>query len=199
MNPVLPALLTLVLSITLCQTVRAENAVTTPTAPYLLPGSPTFDLTITQFREKFSAENPTLVLNEFRAITPNRDNVGLTRAATKINENLYASTALERGTLKVKSMQLTWLPIQGPERKAARAKAQAYMSALIRAFTPGLSKEQATERLNTLLKEGRDLAYYEKSDGPIRYIVADHGEKGLTFAIEPIKLMLSDTSESDNK
>ncbi|MDI5304021.1 DUF1454 family protein, partial [Salmonella enterica subsp. enterica serovar Anatum] len=42
---------------------------------------------------------------EFRAIENSRDKANLTRAASKINENLYASTALERGTLKVKSMQ----------------------------------------------------------------------------------------------
>ncbi|PVW68281.1 DUF1454 domain-containing protein, partial [Klebsiella pneumoniae] len=28
---------------------------------------------------------------------------------------------------------------------------------------------------------------------------ADHGEKGLTFAIEPIKLALSETLEGNNK
>jgi hypothetical protein len=49
---------------------------------------------------------------------------------------LYASTALERGTLKIKSMQITWLPIQGPEQKAAKAKALEYMSAVLQAFTP---------------------------------------------------------------
>ena len=36
--------------------------------------------------------------------------------------------ALERGTLKIKSMQITWLPIQGPEQKAAKAKALEYMA-----------------------------------------------------------------------
>jgi hypothetical protein len=52
--------------------------------------------------------------------------LNLTRAASKINDNLYASTALERGTLKIKSMQITWLPIQGPEQKAAKAKPGVY-------------------------------------------------------------------------
>ncbi|MDK6768593.1 DUF1454 family protein, partial [Klebsiella aerogenes] len=33
----------------------------------------------------------------------------------------------------------------------------------------------------------------------VRYVVADHGEKGLTFAIEPIKLALSETLEDNNK
>ena len=63
----------------------------------------------------------------------------------KINENLYASTALERGTLKIKSIQMTWLPIQGPEQKAAKAKAQEYMAAVIRTLTPLMTKTQSHE------------------------------------------------------
>ena len=68
-------------------------------APYLLSGAPSFDLSISQFREKFNADNPTLQLGEFRSITSSRDQLNITRAASKINENLYASTALERGTV----------------------------------------------------------------------------------------------------
>ena len=63
-------------------------------APYLLSGAPSFDLSISQFREKFNADNPKLPLNEFRSIATSRDQANLTRAASKINENLYASTAL---------------------------------------------------------------------------------------------------------
>ncbi|WP_139431955.1 DUF1454 family protein, partial [Escherichia coli] len=80
-------------------------------------GAPTFDLSISQFREDFNSQNPSLPLNEFRAIDSSPDKANLPRAASKINENLYASTALERGTLKIKSIQITWLPIQGPEQK----------------------------------------------------------------------------------
>lgn len=94
------------------------------TAPYLLSGAPAFDISISEFREKFNNDNPKLSLNEFRAVAASKDQANLTRAATKINENLYASTALERGTLKIKSMQITWLPIQGPQQKAAKARAQ---------------------------------------------------------------------------
>ncbi len=87
------------------------------------------------FREDFNSQNPSLPLNEFRAIDSSPDKANLTRAASKINEKLYASTALERGTLKIKSIQMTWLPIQGPEQKAAKAKAQEYMAAVIRTLT----------------------------------------------------------------
>ena len=163
------------------------------TAPYLLAGAPSFDQSISQFRETFNKTNSTLPLDEFRAIDGARDTPNLTRAASKINENLYASTALERGTLKIKSMQITWLPIQGPEQKAAKAKALEYMSAVLQAFTPALTKKQSQQKLQKLLVTGKNKRYYTETEGAVRYVVADNGEKGLTFAVEPIKLALSDT------
>ncbi|WP_263750821.1 YiiQ family protein [Klebsiella pneumoniae] len=177
----------------------AESESTTAAAPYLLAGAPSFDQSISQFREKFNADNPKLPLNEFRSIATRRDRANLTRAASKINENLYASTALERGTLKIKSMQITWLPIQGPEQKAARTKALEYMSAMIRAFVPTFSQAQSQQKLQKLLAAGKGKRYFADTEGAVRYVVADHGEKGLTFAIEPIKLALSETLEGNNK
>ncbi|CSU88904.1 Protein of uncharacterised function (DUF1454) [Shigella sonnei] len=106
-------------ALTVTTTAHAQTPDTATTAPYLLAGAPTFDLSISQFREDFNSQNPSLPLNEFRAIDSSPDKANLTRAASKINENLYASTALERGTLKIKSIQMTWLPIQGPEQKVA--------------------------------------------------------------------------------
>lgn len=177
----------------------AESESTTAAAPYLLAGAPSFDQSISQFREKFNADNPKLPMNEFRSIATSRDRANLTRAASKINENLYASTALERGTLKIKSMQITWLPIQGPEQKAARTKALEYMSAMIRAFVPTFSQTQSQQKLQKLLAAGKGKRYFADTEGAVRYVVADHGEKGLTFAIEPIKLALSETLEGNNK
>lgn len=161
-------------------------------------GRPSFDQSISQFREAFNKENPSLPLGEFRAIDSARDTPTLTRAASKINENLYASTALERGTLKIKSMQITWLPIQGPEQKAAKAKALEYMSAILRAFTPTFTKAQSQQKLQKLLTAGKNKRYYADTEGAVRYVVADNGEKGLTFAVEPIKLALSDALEGAN-
>lgn len=167
-------------------------------APYLLPGAPTFDLTISQFREKFNQDSAPLALSEFRAITSSQDKVAITRAATKINENLYASSALERGTLKIKSMQITWLPIRGPEQKAAKAKALEYMAAMVRVFVP-FTKSKSQKFVTTILTSAKNKRYYQQADGAIRYVVADNGENGLTFAIEPIKLALSETLEGNNK
>ncbi len=186
----LPVIALLISPVALSQT---ENAPVLKVAPYLLPGAPTFDLTITQFRSTFNSENPTLPLNEFRAIESSRDKANLTRAATTINDHLYASAALERGTLKIKSLQITRLPVKNAEQKAAKEKATEYIAAIIRGFTPSLSKQQSLEKINKLLSEGKNKRYFAQNDGPLRYVLVDNGDKGLTFAVEPIKLMLSDT------
>ncbi|EGP1156866.1 YiiQ family protein [Salmonella enterica] len=198
MKPGCTLFLLLFSALTASITAHAQLSSSTTTAPYLLAGSPTFDLSISQFRENFNRQNPDLPLNEFRAIENSRDKANLTRAASKINENLYASTALERGTLKVKSMQITWLPIQGPEQKAAKAKALEYMAAIIRTVAPLLTKEQSQKKLQKMLIAGKGKHYYAETEGAVRYVVADNGEKGLTFAVEPIKLTLSENLEGTN-
>ncbi|ELN6566100.1 YiiQ family protein [Salmonella enterica] len=198
MKPVCTLFLLLFSALTASITAHAQLSSSTTTAPYLLAGSPTFDLSISQFRENFNRQNPDLPLNEFRAIENSRDKANLTRAASKINENLYASTALERGTLKVKNMQITWLPIQGPEQKAAKAKALEYMAAIIRTVAPLLTKEQSQKKLQKMLIAGKGKHYYAETEGAVRYVVADNGEKGLTFAVEPIKLALSENLEGAN-
>ncbi|EAA5961236.1 DUF1454 family protein [Salmonella enterica subsp. enterica serovar Stanleyville] len=198
MKPGCTLFLLLFSALTASITAHAQLSSSTTIAPYLLAGSPTFDLSISQFRENFNRQNPDLPLNEFRAIENSRDKANLTRAASKINENLYASTALERGTLKVKSMQITWLPIQGPEQKAAKAKALEYMAAIIRTVAPLLTKEQSQKKLQKMLIAGKGKHYYAETEGAVRYVVADNGEKGLTFAVEPIKLALSENLEGAN-
>ncbi|EAB9751603.1 DUF1454 family protein [Salmonella enterica subsp. salamae] len=198
MKPGCTLFLLLFSALTASITAHAQLSSSTTTAPYLLAGSPTFDLSISQFRENFNRQNPELPLNEFRAIENSRDKANLTRAASKINENLYVSTALERGTLKVKSMQITWLPIQGPEQKAAKAKALEYMAAIIRTVAPLLTKEQSQKKLQKMLIAGKGKHYYAETEGAVRYVVADNGEKGLTFAVEPIKLALSENLEGAN-
>ncbi|ECV3529077.1 DUF1454 domain-containing protein [Salmonella enterica subsp. enterica serovar Kentucky] len=198
MKPGCTLFLLLFSALTASITAHAQLSSSTTTAPYLLAGSPTFDLSISQFRENFNRQNPDLPLNEFRAIENSRDKANLTRAASKINENLYAPTALERGTLKVKSMQITWLPIQGPEQKAAKAKALDYMAAIIRTVAPLLTKEQSQKKLQKMLIAGKGKHYYAETEGAVRYVVADNGEKGLTFAVEPIKLALSENLEGAN-
>lgn len=165
-----------------------------PAAPYLLAGAPTFDLTVVKFREKYNRDNPTLPIGEFRAIaTTEDDSPLLTRAASKLNENLYASTALEKGTGKIKTLQITHLPLQqSSEEKAARSIAINYMSALMRQYEPALTVEQSLAKVASLLERGKGSRFYQQQVGAIRYVVSDNGDKGITFAVEPVKLALSE-------
>ena len=55
------------------------------------------------------------------------------------------------------------------------------------------------EILATMVAAGKGKRYFADTEGAVRYVVADHGEKGLTFAIEPIKLALSESLEGLNK
>ncbi|MCL1030717.1 DUF1454 family protein [Serratia silvae] len=162
-------------------------------APYLLAGAPTFDQTVVQFREKYNRDNPTLPIGEFRVVPSREDDSPLlTRAASKINETLYASTALEKGTGKIKTMQITHLLLQDGEEKAAKAIAVNYMAALSRQFEPALTVEESIIKVNNLLEKGKGSYFYQQQAGAIRYVVADNGDKGVTFAVEPIKLTLSE-------
>ncbi|STQ08322.1 Protein of uncharacterised function (DUF1454) [Enterobacter cloacae] len=184
----------------LCFAMLSAVSPCTPPNPLLRQPRPTFwrvhHRSISpsvSFVKRLTKTNPTLPLDEFRAIDGARDTPNLTRAASKINENLYASTALERGTLKIKSNADHLAADSGPEQKAAKAKALEYMSAVLQAFTPALTKKQSQQKLQKLLVTGKNKRYYTETEGAVRYVVADNGEKGLTFAVEPIKLALSDT------
>ncbi|VDZ06024.1 Protein of uncharacterised function (DUF1454) [Escherichia coli] len=66
----------------------------------------------------------------------------------------------------------------GPEQKAAKAKAQEYMAAVIRTLTPLMTKTQSQKKLQSLLTAGKNKRYYTETEGALRYVVADNGEKG---------------------
>jgi len=163
----------------------------TPTAPYLMPGAPTFEMTLVSFREKYNIANPTQQIGEFRSIADKPGDTLLTRAASKINEDLYASTALEKGTGKIKSMQMTYMPSQGADEKAEHARAISFMANLLRQFDPTMSVDQSVAKVNALIDKGKGLPFYQQQVGAVRYVISDNGEKGLTLAIEPVKLALA--------
>lgn len=163
-------------------------------APYLLPDAPTFELTITQFRQQFGQFSPATPLQEYRAINTSPVQKLVTIAATKINETLYSSTVLEVGTAKIKSIQLTWLPIPGGQAQQSRQQAMKYMVNLLHFFSPQYTIKQSQEHLDNLLKAGKGKPYTLSNEGPVRYILSDKGDGGLTFAVEPVKLVL-DNSE----
>ncbi|MEC5343432.1 DUF1454 family protein [Brenneria populi] len=164
-----------------------------PAAPYLLAGAPTFDQTIVQFRTRYNLSNPTLPLGEFKVVDTGHNSNLLTRAASRINDRLYASTALEKGTGKIKTLQITYLTQpDDTEADARRAQAIRYMAALARVFAPSLTEEQSIHKVTELLGKGKGQHFYQQTEGALRYVVADNSEKGLTFAVEPIKLTLSE-------
>ena len=69
---------------------------------------------------------------------------------------------------------------------------------MIRTVAPLLTREQSQKKLQKLLTSGKNKRYYAETEGAIRYVVADNGEKGLTFAVEPIKLALSENLDGSN-
>lgn len=173
-------------------------------APYLREEAPTFNLTIQQFRDKFNAANPTLTLAEYKIVKPQDEKSPLVRAATRIDETLYSSAALEKGQRQIKSLQLTYLPAatalsvpETPESAAKREKAAAelmtnYMAAFILLFEPTQTPQSCRQKAAELLKKGKGASFYQQTEGTLRFVIADRGEKGITFALEPIKLSLSD-------
>ena len=74
---------------------------------YLKQDAPVFETTIPEIRAKFNQNNASLFLNEYKIITNNDITIPLVRAATRITPYLYSSAVLERGSEKIKSLQLT--------------------------------------------------------------------------------------------
>ncbi|MGQ7110037.1 DUF1454 family protein, partial [Escherichia sp. TWPC-MK] len=105
---------------------------------------------------------------------------------------------MEKGSF-IEGKHLQGYLLDVAEQKAAKAKAQEYMAAVIRTLTPLMTKTQSQKKLQSLLTAGKNKRYYTETEGALRYVVADNGEKGLTFAVEPIKLALSESLEGLNK
>nr|WP_274723767.1 DUF1454 family protein [Xenorhabdus bovienii] len=166
---------------------------------YLLPDSPTFEETIPVFREKYNKKYPEIPLHEYKVIVSKDISLPFIRAASKINEKIYSSAVLERGSEKIKSLQITLLPPQSePEKEHNLALIKQYITALISQFEPTLSPEQANEQLERLLQAAQSHRFFSQKIGAIRYIIVNSSENIMTFAIEPIKLSLSDAPASKN-
>ncbi len=88
--------------------------------------SPYFRSLHQQFREDFNSQNPSLPLNEFRASTavPTKP-ISLVLQVKLMRIVCFYSAGARY--LKNQKHSNDWLPIQGPEQKAAKAKAQEYM------------------------------------------------------------------------
>lgn len=62
-----------------------------------------------------------------------------------------------------------------------------YMTTLYQWFNPSEAPEYSQKEIIRLLKVGRDEPLYQEIINNLRYVVVDHGEKGITLAVEPIK------------
>ncbi|OKP01920.1 DUF1454 family protein [Xenorhabdus eapokensis] len=166
---------------------------------YLLPDSPTFEDTIPVLREKYNKKHPNIPLYEYRVIASTDISQPFIRAASKINDKIYSSAVLERGSEKIKSLQITLLPSQNErEDEQNRILTKQYITALISQFEPTFSPEQAKIQIERLLQAAEKRPVFSQKMGAIRYIIVNSSENIMTFAIEPIKLSLSDTAANEN-
>ena len=183
---------------------KAATSAEQVVAPYLREDAPVFNLTAAQFREKFNAAYPHMALAEYKPIKTPEVKSPLTRAASRINSTLYSSVALDKNQRTIRSLQLTYIPAEQTEEKTEKAETLAktekinratltnYIAAFINLFEPTLTAEKSQQKATELLAKGKGAPFYQQTEGTLRFVIADHNEKGITFAIEPIKLSLSD-------
>ncbi|MBG3130090.1 DUF1454 family protein [Proteus mirabilis] len=160
---------------------------------YLKQDAPVFEITIPELRAKFNQQNPLLSLNEYKIITNHDIAIPLVRAATRITPYLYSSAILERGSEKIKSLQLTLIhsPDSPELEKINRELTTQYIITLIAQFDSSITQEQIQEALNLFAFKNQTSDYISHDVGAIRYIIAHEDNQLTTFAIEPIKLSLN--------
>ncbi|WP_311753955.1 DUF1454 family protein [Proteus columbae] len=160
---------------------------------YLKQDAPVFEMTIPELRTKFNQQNPLLSLNEYKIITNHDIAIPLVRAATRITPYLYSSAILERGSEKIKSLQLTLIhsPDSPELEKINRELTTQYIITLIAQFDSSITQEQIQEALNLFAFKNQTSDYISHDVGAIRYIIAHEDNQLTTFAIEPIKLSLN--------
>ncbi|WP_109409903.1 DUF1454 family protein [Proteus genomosp. 4] len=171
----------------------AQKQPTKDDIAYLKQDAPVFEITIPELRAKFNQQNPLLSLNEYKIITNHDIAIPLVRAATRITPYIYSSAILERGSEKIKSLQLTLIHTSdSPElEKMNREITTQYIVTLIAQFDPSITPTQIQEVLDLFVFKNQTPAYVSHNVGAIRYIIAHEGEQLTTFAIEPIKLSLN--------
>ncbi|MCW2257160.1 hypothetical protein M2263_003251 [Providencia alcalifaciens] len=159
---------------------------------YLAPDAPSFDLTIPQLRNQFNQANPELPLHEFKVIASQDISAPYIRAASRINPHIYSSAVLERGSEKIKSLQITLLPTDDTtDNKTDRELIESYIIAFIKQFDPTNSLDNAPEltaEINKFMADKNPTLVEEARSGVLRYILVKSDNNVLTFAVEPIKL-----------
>ncbi|HGM9947782.1 TPA: DUF1454 family protein [Providencia rettgeri] len=159
---------------------------------YLAPDAPSFELTIPKLRNQFNQANKDLYLHEYKVIANQDISAPYIRAASRINQQIYSSAVLERGSEKIKSLQITLLPSDDPqETQKNRQLMENYTIAMIHIFAPEVSLDNApalTEALNKFIANNNATHAEEARLGALRYILVKSDNNVLTFAVEPIKL-----------
>ncbi|MDE4734575.1 MULTISPECIES: DUF1454 family protein [Providencia] len=159
---------------------------------YLAPDAPSFELTIPKLRNQFNQANKDLYLHEYKVIASQDISAPYIRAASHINQQIYSSAVLERGSEKIKSLQITLLPSDDPqETQKNRQLMENYTIAMIHIFAPEVSLDNApelTEALNKFIANNNATHAEEARLGTLRYILVKSDNNVLTFAVEPIKL-----------
>lgn len=128
----------------------AQKQPTKDDIAYLKQDAPVFEITIPELRAKFNQQNPLLFLNEYKIITNHNIAIPLVRAATRITPYLYSSAILERGSEKLKSLQLTLIHTpDSPElEKINREITTQYIITLVAQFDPSITPTQIQEVLD---------------------------------------------------
>lgn len=163
---------------------------------YLSPDAALFNETIPLFRQKYNQDNPAYPIHEFKVIASKNISAPYIRAASRINSKIYSSAVLERGSEKIKSLQLTLLPPEDANSyKIDRKLFENYIMAIITHFGKAISinnAPQLTAILESMLEQHNQVQSDETIVGAIRYILVKSKDNMITFAIEPVKLSLND-------
>lgn len=162
---------------------------------FLLPNAPTFDMTISQFRSAYNHQFPDAPLYEYRTIDIPQTKHLVTAAVSRITPTLYSSTALELGTGKLKTVQLTLIGYRH-QNESEHQLALNYMANLVLFFSPDYNRSQRLTQLEQWLKQSKSESYFVQNDGPIRYVFAEINNT-LTFAIEPVRLIMNPENNLD--
>ncbi|MBP6122911.1 MULTISPECIES: DUF1454 family protein [Providencia] len=185
-----------VFTLSLPQLALAQKVPTLPDTDfevaYLSPDAPSFDLTIPVLRTQFNQTYEDLYLHEYKVIASQDISAPYIRAASRINQQIYSSAVLERGSEKIKSLQITLLPTDNQkEAEESRQLIERYIIALIHQFDPTVSLDKAPEltaALNKFMADKAPTRAEEARLGSLRYILVKSDNNVLTFAVEPIKL-----------
>ncbi len=178
------------------QLVLAQKVPTMPDTDvevaYLAPDAPSFDLTIPKLRNQFNQTYKDLYLHEYKVIASQDISAPYIRAASRINQYIYSSAVLERGSEKIKSLQITLLPAENSqEAQANQQLMERYTIAIIHQFAPDVPLDKApelTEALNKIMADKNTNRAEEARFEVLRYILVKSDNNVLTFAVEPIKL-----------